>query len=364
MNENAQHKPSVSTSDVLLRVLEGASIVVDGGSRVVLFDSSAEKLLGLRSRDVLSLPAEVLPNPIREVIAESFRTGSAARNRLVRIECGAGKLVRVDASFLDLVSPRERFLLIRLNDMIALTEFERSIRRSNRLAGVGTLSASLAHEIKNALVAIKTFIEALGRQGPDKELAEIVRREIERINSIVGQMLKFSGVASDEFSRLRVHEVLDQSLRLLERQVQDRKVAVVRDFRAGADTVDGHIYHLEQAFVNLFLNAVAAMESGGELRVGTSVVPRNSVEERSELDPTRDWICLTIADTGCGIPPESIDRLFEPFFTTKAEGTGLGLPITRRIVHEHGGVIRVKSAPGAGTEFAIYLPIAQERPAA
>jgi signal transduction histidine kinase len=235
-------------------------------------------------------------------------------------------------------------------------EFDLFLRRLDRLATIGTLSASMAHEIKNALVAGKTFIDLLLEQHPDAELVGIVRREMARIDSIVNQMLNFAGPERPAFVAVRLHEVLEHSLRLVQPQLEDKAIAISRSFRAANDLVSGDDFQLQQVFVNLLLNALEAMGANGRLAIETLAPPPASAVARRSRSGQAPQLLVAIKDTGAGIAPEHMGQLFEPFFTTKAQGTGLGLAITRHIIQEHGGAIEVESQLGRGTIFRIVLP--------
>src|SRR5207245_8400399 len=158
-----------------------------------------------------------------------------------------------------------------LADSHAAGRREQELRRLDRLASIGTLSASMAHEIKNALVAGKTFIDLLLEKHQDAELVEIVRREMGRIDSIVSQMLRFAVPAKPTFSTIRLHEILDHSLRLVQPQLEGKSISLSRSFQAASDLVNGDDYQLQQAFVNLFLNALEAMGPNGTLTVATDI---------------------------------------------------------------------------------------------
>jgi signal transduction histidine kinase len=240
-----------------------------------------------------------------------------------------------------------------LNDLTAVRAFEQTMRRIDRLASIGTLSAGMAHEIKNAMVAVKTFVDILIRNNQDAQLAEVVDREMKRINAIVSQMLRFAGPAKPAFALIRVHEVLEQSIRVMQHHLEGRKIFLHRELGAAPDLVRGDGYQLEQVFLNLFFNGLDAMGPNGRLTIATDIVPAG----QSEL-PGMPALRVRVQDSGVGIPPENLARLFEPFFTTKATGTGLGLAITRRIIQEHHGLITVDSQPGQGAAFSVLLPVA------
>ncbi len=225
-------------------------------------------------------------------------------------------------------------------------DLQENLRRLDRLANLGLVSASVAHEIKNGLVSINVFIELLLQKGDDPEMTTVVRRELKRIDSLVTQMLRFAAPKPRAFADTRVHQVLDHSLRLLEHQMSGAMITLERRFQAENDLLRADESQLQQAFMNLLLNAVEAVGNNGTLTIATGMA--RGVDGTQRLN-------VSIRDTGLGITPENLAHLYEPFFTTKKNGTGLGLSITRRIVEEHRGTIEVQSEPGRGSTFIISL---------
>ena len=226
-------------------------------------------------------------------------------------------------------------------------DLQENLRRLDRLANLGLVSAGLAHEIKNGLVSINVFVDLLLQKGEEKEMALMAQRELRRIDMLATQMLRYASPKARAFSEIHAHEILDQSLRLLDHQTRGNLIMVEREYEAGNDLLNGSESQLQQAFMNLLLNAVEAMSSNGCLKVRTE----------NEANPGGlSQLRITIRDSGSGILPENLERLFEPFFTTKKNGTGLGLSITRRIVEEHSGAIEVQSETGRGSAFILTLP--------
>lgn len=253
----------------------------------------------------------------------------------------------------------------RLVDMQSTSNVAEHLGHLDRLANIGTLSASVAHEIKNALVASKTFIDLLLEKNRDTEMATLVRRELSRIEALVNEMLRFSGSIKPSFAEVRIHDVLEHSLVLVQPQLQSKSIALKREFAAANDLIPGDERQLEQAFVNLLLNACDATAPSGSVMIKTElaqpVPPAHSASPPAENGTTlgATHLRISIQDSGLGIEPEAMPRLFEPFFTTKETGTGLGLAITRRILQEHGGSIAVESQPGKGATFVLELPLAE-----
>jgi two-component system sensor histidine kinase HydH len=221
-------------------------------------------------------------------------------------------------------------------------DLSENLRRLDRLANLGLVSASVAHEIKNGLVAISTFVELLAQKSEDREMALVVQKELHRINALTTQLLRFSTPKPPAFAPVAVNELLEHALRLIEHQLQGRMIALERDFRAAPHIIHADESQLQQVFMNLLLNAADAVGSNGTVTVGT--------------ENAGSHLLIFIRDTGVGIPKENLPRLFEPFFTTKKNGTGLGLAICHRIIEEHRGSIEVHSEPGKGSAFIVTLP--------
>ncbi len=225
---------------------------------------------------------------------------------------------------------------------------DENLQRLDRLANLGTLSAGIAHEIKNALVPIKTFVELMLEKSDDRELAITVDREVKRLDSMVSQMLRFASPRPTTFTAVQVHDVLDISLRLLQHQITGKMISVTRDFRAMPGVVRGDEAQLQQVIMNLLLNALEAMGTSGVLTISTEII-----EDNGDTHLMR----INIQDSGMGIKKENLERVFEPFFTTKKNGTGLGLAISQRVAREHHGKIEAQSEPGQGSTFVISLPL-------
>ncbi|MEO8427446.1 MAG: ATP-binding protein [Verrucomicrobiota bacterium] len=346
-------------TDVLRQSLTSGVVVVDWKTRVILFNREAASLTLLSADQVLNHTIDVLPISLQEVIQETFTTRRPVNERQVILREHAPPELRVQVrATLDQIAEEEKpGVVLLLNDLNRNREMEMNLRRLDRLARVGILSAGIAHEIKNALVAMKTFTELLLEQNKDTEIAGIVGHEIQRIDSLISQILKFAGPAKPAFSRNHLHEVLQTSLRLVQHQFDTHNIDLVRSLTSAHDEVNCDEKQLEQVFINLLLNAVEAIKEKGTLTVASEFIPPSGGDAAPNHKRQPGQICVTVRDTGAGIPPENLSRLFDPFFTTKTEGTGLGLAITRRIIQEHSGAIDVRSELNKGTVFTVALPL-------
>jgi signal transduction histidine kinase len=327
-------------TDALRECLHPAVIMVNGERAVTAFNLYAEKLTKLPASKVINQPLEKLPDSLRALIDKAFTSGNAEE----REEISWNGTNVIATAFASGKAPTRSVAVI-LNDFGPVRALERSMRQLDRLANVGALSASMAHEIKNAMVAVRTFADVLVTENKSADLADIVSREIQRIDGIVGQMLRLAGPAKPTFAPVRLHTLLDHALQLVEHTNGAKDLRLGRDFHARPDVVPGDEYQLHQAFLNLFFNAIEAMKPGGELRVKTELLENSRA------------VLVSVTDTGSGISPENLPRLFDAFFTTKQQGTGLGLPITKRIIEEHKGEITVESEPDKGTAFHVTLPL-------
>jgi two-component system, NtrC family, sensor histidine kinase AtoS len=345
---------------VLRDCLACAVISVDHQGKINGFNSRAETLTRLKASRLLGKSMDQLPAPVRQALAETLSAGKSQADRqvILHLENHREVALQVSSSLVTGAGGKTTGAVAVLNDVSPAVKWEASMRRLDRLHSVGALSASMAHEVKNAFVAVKTFVDLLLEQNKQADLAEVVRLEMGRIDTLLSQMRKFSGPAKPQFSRIRLHFVLDKSLQLIQHLLADKKIKVTRAFAAPHDSLIGDADQLEQCFINLFFNALDALKPNGRLTVSTGLVPAGVKISGLLHDQNHPLLRVIIQDNGTGIPPENMERLFEPFFTTKPDGTGLGLAITRRIIQEHHGVIIANSDLDQGTTFQIILPTA------
>lgn len=240
-----------------------------------------------------------------------------------------------------------------IRDITDRKKIEDQSRRSERLASIGELAASIAHEIRNPLGAISNSVCMLKQDlilnGDDKKLFEMVVEETERLNNIITNFLTFAHPAEYHFVKSDIFAIIDETLLLLQRDERfNEKIRIVKAYESNVPKVYLDQNWIRKVFWNLLVNSIDAMPRGGKIYIH---VRRSNVTDNEEIE-------IVVADTGKGIPPEIMKKIFEPFFTTKkAKGTGLGLSIVHRIVDNHGGVVDVKSVQNKGTEFTIRLPV-------
>lgn len=341
-----------------MRQCVSCAVIIVSKNKISLLTPEASDLLGVATDKILGKKMDALPDALRTIFEKALSSGQRAMDQITLQHPSRGEInLQVKASPVPNGEETPATAVAVLSDLGCAKKLSEKIARIDKLASIGTLSASMAHEIKNALVAIRTFTDLLLSRNPDDELADIVGREMKRINSIVSQMLTFSGPAKPVLTPISLHDLLNHSLKLVEHKLGEKNITIDRSFAAAPDVIRGDDYQLKQAFLNLFLNALEAMAANGNLIITTELSDAEPelMEALREKEPAK--LRVIIRDSGPGILPEDVARVFEPFFTTKPKGTGLGLSITRRIINEHRASISVESAPGQGAAFSIVFPI-------
>ena len=309
------------------------------------------------------VPVLVHGDPPPASLAPGEAPGAAAWSLALPVGAGEGArgLLLLGRAGGAPLTPAERALAAGVADaLVQLVESERQaaelrhtrelLGRADRLSALGMLAAGVAHEIRNPLVSVRTFIQLLPERLADEEFRtefrELALGEIERICALINDLLAFSRPAPAERKPTDLNELAAQIARLLEAEARRRDVAVAFHAEDLPQVVVDEA-QVKQVLMNLLLNALQACGSHGSVEITT----------RSEEDRGERWCTVTVADSGAGIPPEHVEQIFDPFFTTKDAGSGLGLFIARQIVTEHGGYITTAPRPGGGTAFTIHFPL-------
>lgn len=239
--------------------------------------------------------------------------------------------------------------LVAIEDVTERIRLEEQLQQSDKLSSIGLLAAGVAHEVNTPLTGISSYSQMLMQQIPDTDprhqLLEKIHRQTSRASSIVNNLLNFSRLSDSRLVPVDLNRVLDDTIQLLEAQLRNTEIEVVRNYCPGLPSAPGNAAKLQQVFMNLILNARDAMPQGGRLEIATE----------SDIDS----ILIRFRDTGLGIAAEHLAKIYDPFFTTKqiGKGTGLGLAVSYGIIRDHGGHITVESQVGEGTLFQISLPM-------
>jgi len=234
--------------------------------------------------------------------------------------------------------------------------------RADRLATLGQLAAGAAHEIRNPLTSIRSTIQYCKKSLKDTEEGELIGgliEEVDRINRIIEGMLSFSRPSKPSIKPVDLENLLKRILALVETTASKKNVKLALDISTEQSDFNADPDLLKQVFLNIIMNSIEAMDSGGELRISAGMIS-GSRQMNTDANPS---CSIVFQDTGPGIPEKNIDQIFDPFFTTKKEGTGLGLSISYGIIHQHGGDIEVESVTAEqdkknhGTRISITLPV-------
>ncbi|PYK31836.1 MAG: hypothetical protein DME57_02215 [Verrucomicrobia bacterium] len=356
-------------NETLLENLTSGVIAAGTDDRITVFNNEAGQITGLNPQELLDGSLSALPSHLAEPLIATLRTGQRQEDREIALEMdGKERIIRASTSIFHGQGEEVLGALMVLTDITAIKRLELQIRRSDRLASLGTLSAGMAHEIKNPLVSLKTFAQLLPERYQDSDFRDtfsnLIGHEIDRIDSLVNQLLRFARPAKPILKPLHAHEILEKALTLVGHRLYQKDIKLTRSWNADADTIHGDADQLEQVFLNFFLNAMDAMKTQGELSVQTEIREEEWVNAKAYTNGERNGhggrpeaLRISIRDTGEGIRPEDLAHVFDPFFTTKDYGTGLGLSVVHGIIQEHGGQIEVESELHTGTAFHILLPL-------
>jgi signal transduction histidine kinase len=263
-------------------------------------------------------------------------------------------VVALIIGFLSLRERRHRAALERTSEELSRAyrkvqdSFEQ-LKRADRLAALGQLSAGVAHEIRNPLGSIKGSIEILESDFPEdhpkREFVDIIKEETARLNSIVAEFLKFAKPPRPSAEPTSVTELVDSTLILLQKQAENSRTRIQKTLSPRLPTLEVDRDQIRQVLLNVMLNGIEAMPEGGVLQV------------TGDMDAGGDGVTLEVSDTGQGLEENLLDHVFDPFFTTKPQGTGLGLSISYQLIQNHGGRITARKNPDRGLTFRIELPL-------
>jgi PAS domain S-box-containing protein len=337
----------------ILRTMDSGVITVDDKGRVAVCNSTAVRLTGLSRERLTSLNVDTLPGPIGSQLQQTLSDGNARSQVETALPGAEGQRTPLVCSTSALQDERGTIIgaLIVFSDLSKIKALESEKATAERLASLGSLASGIAHEIKNPLVAIKTFAELLPERFSDTDFrvdfSKVVKTEIERIDGLVGRLRGLAAPTLETEAATDIREPISETLSLLRGQLEQTQTTVQRNLGSSRALVSIEPAQAKQLFLNLFLNAIEAMPLGGELCVSVVRLQRQG----------QSWIQVAISDTGPGIPDAIRAKIFNPFFTTKAGGTGLGLAICRSIVDAHRGTIWAETSTSVpGTTIFVEFP--------
>ena len=336
--------------DAIINSLEEAIILFDKSTRIVYLNKTAEELLGKSSKDILKkkwvemLEGEKAIAPlIRKSIheARSFKVKSVSLN--------AGRMINADFHLSPFfVNGKIEGAVLSISENINISE-----REDYEFDPMVYLIGSIAHEIKNPLGGIKGAAQLLRNNTQNAsidEYVDLIIRETDRLNLILRDYLTLC--KKPAFNPVNIHEVMEQALSIMAIPIKKAAIALKRSYDPSLPQVRGDEAKLLQVFLNIIKNAIESMDKGGRLEVSTSP-SKESVREGGRI---KRWALINMKDTGRGISEKDLQKIFIPFYTKKKDGTGIGLAFSKKIIKDHGGLIKVKSQLHKGTSFSIYIP--------
>ena len=340
--------------ETIFNTLQEGIVVVDSQGRIRYLNHASTTLLGID-------PVKAMGTPMAQHLKELDWPKILAEGRVVNRDLEVFyPQPRYLNFYLVPLEDRDASLLgyaVIFHDLTARREQAREVIESERLNAVTLLAAGVAHELGNPLNSLNIHLQLLERdlrkratKGADDDVLEslrVARSEVERLDTIINQFLRAVRPSHATRSMVSINTVVHESLAFLEPEIKDRDVIVQEELGEALPLIPANADQLKQAFYNLIKNAVQALSHGGILRVTTS-------QSDTHLE-------IAFEDNGTGISVEDMAHITEPYFTRKKDGTGLGLFIVQRILHEHGGHLELLSEPGRGTTARILLPLAERR---
>jgi len=321
-------------------------ITLDREQRVVMINSLARRVLGLEGMEVVGRRmSEVMK---KCDLSRTFLPEKDFYERRIQCHLNDDRVVPLSTTTSRLVNEAGEVIgkVVLIRDLTEVTRLEERLRRSERLASLGRMASGIAHEVRNPLSSIRGFAKYFLRKfepgSEEAAFAEMMVREVDRLNRVVEGLLDFARPHDLSRTLIDLRDIVDHAVRLVEADARGKGIHIGWQAPGRAAQVLADSDSLTQALMNLLVNSLEAMEAGGELTL--------RIQRRNGL------VALSVSDTGRGIPESEISKIFDPFFTTKKNGTGLGLAIVHRIIEDHGGTIRVESQPGKGTTFEVLLP--------
>ncbi len=338
----------------ILKTMESGVIAVDADGKVALSNPAALRMTGLAEDQLHGASLDCLPKALAGPLATTLRTGAPVLQVEATLHDSAGQMAPVVCSTSPLRSAEgtAHGAVVVWSDLSRLKELEGQKRRAERLAAFGALATGIAHEIKNPLVAIKTFFSLLPERYTDAEFREgfanVAQKEVDRINALVERLRDLTAPSVDRLQPVDLREQIEETLEFVRGQLEQKQARVIRRYEESLPLVDGNPAQLKQLFLNLVMNSLDAIGQGGEITVSLRCAEKYGVP----------YLAAEVSDTGSGIPEPLLERVFDPFITTKVQGGGLGLAICRGIADSHHAIIRAKNnRDGRGATITIEFPV-------
>jgi PAS domain S-box-containing protein len=335
----------------IVKTIESGVVAVDEAGHVAMFNPAAERLTGLSAGQVQNQPVDVLPSDLSTILRNTVADGLERTEPEISLQAdGVSRPVICTTSQLREPTGVVLGAVAVFSDLTPFKQLENERRRAERLAYFEVLASSLAHEIKNPLVAIKAFAQLVPRRHKDEKFVDefnrIVTREIGRMERLVERLRALSRPSDRPKVVLDIRGPLGHAVEFLRPAFDEKRIGLNAAFGTEPRTVVGDAPELEELFINLLMNAHEATSPGGSVSI--------------ELKVTAEATVVTVADSGPGIPPELLEHVFDPFVTSKPHGSGLGLTISAGIAAAHRAKLLPSNLPGGGALFTVEFPVATQ----
>ncbi len=350
-------------------------VAINVKGAVTLINKKGCDVLGYKEEEIIGKNwfDLCLPERIKNDVKGVFKKLMAGKNELVEyyenpILTKSGE-ERIIAWHNNILTDEKGYIIGTLSsgeDITKRKQTEAELIRSEKLASVGQLAASIAHEVNNPLAGILIYMKILLKKYEEKKLQTVetenqllkIEKELERTSRIIRNLLDFSRQSEPTMRPVKLNKVVESALFLVGNQISLEKIRLEKKLDAQLPPVLADFDQIQQVLINIILNAIQAMPNGGTLEITTSAAKGIKIGES-----TKNTVRIDIKDTGVGIPGEDQKKLFTPFFTTKekGKGVGLGLSVVHGIIEQHKGKIEIDSEPGVGTTFTIYLGVLDEK---
>ncbi len=324
-------------------------LVMDTRDQILYTNGVACNLLGIGKEEIKSPSAKALLPKNIWVLQEMIKTGQFLAEKEIFLASDNSPPIPVAASVTHIHGEDNNYIgvMFVFKNLTEIKALETKNQRIEKLAAVGNLAAGIAHEVRNPLSAIKGYVTYFGSlfeaDSENRKAAELMTEEVDRVNRVISELLEFARPSDLRLRKIKVIDLINNSLRIVAHEAEAANIRIIKDIDPNLPGINADMDRLTQVLLNLYINAIQSMESGGELRL--------TAGQRGST------LVVNISDTGSGIGLEAQKHIFDPYFTTKSKGTGLGLTIAYKIIENHNGSIQITKTEASGTTISLVLPL-------